>query len=129
MSGPGKLEMSALVTSGGCDGGPDRDECEGSQAAGSAASGGRGVVNQRQAGQRLGLSERQVRRLLRRYEAEGAVGLVSRRRGRPSNRRIAQAVKEAVLERLRSRYAGFGPTLAAEYLRQEGMRVSKETLR
>ncbi len=88
-----------------------------------------GVVNQRQAGQRLGLSERQVRRLLRRYEAEGAVGLVSRGRGRPSNRRIAQAVKEAVLERLRSRYAGFGPTLAAEYLRQEGMRVSKETLR
>ncbi|MFM6828848.1 MAG: helix-turn-helix domain-containing protein, partial [Novosphingobium sp.] len=35
----------------------------------------------------LGLTRRQVGRLLRRLRAEGPEGLVSRRRGRPSNRR------------------------------------------
>jgi len=72
-----------------------------------------GVVSQRQAGRSLGLSERQVRRLLRRYEAEGAAGLVSCRRGKPLSRSIDAAVKDAILGRVRSCYAGFGPTLAA----------------
>jgi hypothetical protein len=35
----------------------------------------------------MGLNERQVRRMCAAYEAEGASGLVSRRRGRPSNNR------------------------------------------
>src|SRR5207244_6652643 len=34
-----------------------------------------------------------------------------------------------ILERLRQRYADFGPTLAAEHLAQEGLSVSRETLR
>jgi len=42
------------------------------------------LISQRQAAVVLGLSDRQVRRLKRRYECEGAAGLVSR--GRPSNR-------------------------------------------
>ena len=88
-----------------------------------------GVISQVQAEAILGLCDRQVRRLLRRYEGEGAVGLVSRRRGQPSNRRIVQAVKEAIMARVEERYADFGPTLAAEYLRAEGFEVSKETLR
>ncbi|WP_196481602.1 ISNCY family transposase, partial [Burkholderia multivorans] len=66
---------------------------------------------------------------MRRYEREGAEGLISRRRGRPSNRRIDEAVKAAILARVRARYADFGPTLAAEYLAEEGFTVSKETLR
>ena len=87
------------------------------------------VVSQRAAAQVLGLSERQVRRLLRRYETEGAAGLVSQRRGRPSNRRLAEAVKDEILTRVRECYPDFGPTLAAEYLRGAGFQVSKETLR
>jgi len=75
------------------------------------------------------LSERQVRRLARRYAVLGASGLVSRRRGRPSNRRFDETVKQAMVERVRERYADFGPTLAAEYLRGEHWAVSKETLR
>ena len=59
----------------------------------------------------------------------GAAGLVSKRRGQPSNRRLDEAVKQTIVERVRDRYADFGPTLAAEYLRGEGLRVSKETLR
>ena len=88
-----------------------------------------GVVSQGMAAQALGLTVRQVRRLQRRYAKAGAAGLVSRRRGKPSNRRIADEIKAAILARLRECYADFGPTLAAEYLREDGLQVSKETLR
>lgn len=88
-----------------------------------------GVISQRQAAAQLGLSERQVRRLKRRYESEGAAGLVSRRRGKPSNRRTPESLKTAIMARVQERYPDFGPTLAAEYLRAEGFTVSKEALR
>ncbi|MFN3594243.1 MAG: helix-turn-helix domain-containing protein [Thiobacillaceae bacterium] len=88
-----------------------------------------GVLTQGMAAGVLGLTVRQVRRLQRRYEASGAAGLVSRRRGKPSNRRLPQEVRGAILGRLRECYADFGPTLAAEYLRDEGWQISKETLR
>jgi len=88
-----------------------------------------GVVSQRAAAQGLGFSERQVRRLQRRYVTQGAAGLVSRRRGMPSNRRLADSVKSGILARVRECYPDFGPTLAAEYLRGDGFQVSKETLR
>jgi len=88
-----------------------------------------GIISQRQAAGMLGLTDRQVRRLQRAYEAEGASALVSKKRGRPSNRRLGEPVKQAILTRVRERYAGFGPSLAAEYLRQDGHVVSKETVR
>ncbi|MDR1888232.1 MAG: hypothetical protein LBQ81_02430 [Zoogloeaceae bacterium] len=37
--------------------------------------------------------------------------------------------RQEVLQRVRTRYADFGPTLAAEYLSGEGLNLSKETLR
>src|SRR5947208_6585104 len=78
----------------------------------------------------LGLSPRQVFRLLRRFRAEGAAGLASRRRGRPSNRRLSASVREAALAAVRERYADFGPTLAAEKLAEaHDLRLSRETLR
>ena len=78
----------------------------------------------------LGLSPRQVFRLLARFRAEGASGLASRRRGRPSNRRLPAAVREAALAVVRERYADFGPTLAAEKLEElHDIRLSRETLR
>ena len=55
--------------------------------------------------------------------------MVSRRRGKPSNRRLAEAVKAEVLARVRECDGDFGPTLAAEYVRGEGFELSKETLR
>jgi transposase len=78
----------------------------------------------------LGLSGRQVFRLLGRFRSEGAAGLASRRRGRPSNRRLPDAVREAALALVREHYADFGPTLAAEKLAERhGVRLSRETLR
>ena len=77
----------------------------------------------------LALSERQLKRLLRAFRERGPAGLVSNRRGRPSNNRIDAMLKAQMLDRLQGRYAGFGPTLAAEYLQGEGHEVSRETLR
>jgi transposase len=82
------------------------------------------------AGQRLGLTARQVRRLVERYRTEGPIGLVSRQRNRPSNNRLDTAVATEVVRLLRERYDDFGPTLAAEKLRTlHGIDLAKETIR
>ena len=87
-------------------------------------------LTQRQAAEQLGLSERQVRRLCRALGARGAAGLVSRKRGRPSNRKLPAAVRDQVLALVHARYADFGPTLAGEKLAAEhGVALSTETLR
>jgi Helix-turn-helix domain len=54
-------------------------------------------LTQRQAGALLGLTERQIRRLMQRVQRAGDRGLVHRGRGQPSNRRIAAQVKAKVL--------------------------------
>src|SRR4051794_41405947 len=91
---------------------------------------GRGELPVAEAAALLGLSRRQVFRLLARFRSEGAAGLASRRRGRPSNRRLPEAVREAALAAVRERYADFGPTLAAEKLAEaHDLRLSRETLR
>jgi transposase len=87
-------------------------------------------LTQRQAAEQLGLSLRQVERLCRALRSAGAGGLVSRKRGRPSNRKLPEAVRERALDVVRARYADFGPTLACEKLVEEhGVAVSRETLR
>jgi hypothetical protein len=87
-------------------------------------------LTQRRAAEQLGLSVRQVRRLCRALGQQGAAGLVSRKRGWPSNRRLPAAVRDEALALVRERYADFGPTLAGEKLgAQHGVAVSTETLR
>src|SRR5215469_2434422 len=82
------------------------------------------------AAQLLGLGRRQVFRLLRSYRTEGPAGLISKRRGRRSNRRKPEALRGAVLTVIRQRYWDFGPTLAAEKLREDhGIAIGRETLR
>ena len=87
-------------------------------------------LTQMEAAGRLRLSVRQVKRLCRSYRQAGAAGLVSKRRGRPSNHRITEVERARVIGLIKARYQGFGTTLAAEYLRaQEGFGYSVETLR
>lgn len=89
-----------------------------------------GKLTQLEAGDVINVSDRQVRRLVRRFQEEGASGLVHRSRGRPSNRAIDSKRKEQVIKVYQEKYAGFGPTLAAEKLdAQEGLPLSDETLR
>ncbi|GAM01848.1 ISNCY family transposase [Sphingomonas parapaucimobilis] len=90
----------------------------------------RGEITASEAGELLRLCRRQVYRLLDRFRADGAAGLISRKRGRPSNRRLSETYREQILGVVRERYADFGPTLAAEYLAERhGITLSHETLR
>lgn len=87
-------------------------------------------VPQRRAAERLGVSTRHVRRLARRFAADGAAGLASRHRGRASNRRLSAATQERALALVRERYADFGPTFARQKLTEEhALTCSVETLR
>jgi transposase len=87
-------------------------------------------MKQGQAAAQLGLSVRQVKRLVRAYRDGGAKALVSKRRGVPSNCRIAARERERILKLVARHYPDFGPTLAAEYLRdRHGFTHAVETLR
>ena len=55
-------------------------------------------ITQKEAAERLGISERQFRRILRRYRQEGDGGLVSQKRGKPSNRKTDERTRELVRE-------------------------------
>ncbi|HVA49272.1 MAG TPA: ISNCY family transposase [Pirellulales bacterium] len=78
----------------------------------------------------LGMSYRQAKRVWARYQEEGDTGLVHRLRGRASNRHVQPIRKEQALELYREKYAGYGPTLAAECLeRDDGLSVPASTLR
>ena len=82
------------------------------------------------AAERLGLSVRQIERLVLRYRAAGVAGLVSGKRGRPGNHQLPGGKAQRALALIRERYADFGPTLACEKLREcHGIRLAKETVR
>jgi transposase len=82
-----------------------------------------------EAAQVLGLGYRQAKRVWRRYRDQGDKGLVHRLRGKPGARAKPAKTKARILARYALRYPDFGPTLAAEYLRDEGLVVDHETLR
>jgi transposase len=87
-------------------------------------------ISQKIAAVELGVSVRHVKRLLRAYRKEGASGLVSKQRGKPSHHQLDQATVRRVLDFLKGRYRGFGPTLAHEKLvEQEGLKLSLGSLR
>jgi transposase len=85
---------------------------------------------QRTAAEILGVSVRQVKRLLRAYRSEGAAGLVSKQRGKPSHHQLDAETGQAVLDLLKGRYADFGPTLAHEKLvEREGLQLCLGSVR
>ncbi|MCB1602622.1 MAG: helix-turn-helix domain containing protein, partial [Xanthomonadales bacterium] len=91
---------------------------------------GAGELSQMQAAATLGLSVRQVKRLCRQVRQQGPSGLISRKRGKPSNRRIGAEQREHFIALVSRHYADFGPELAREYLaRDHGFGYSTETLR
>lgn len=89
------------------------------------------LITQREAAVELGMSIRQVQRLLEGLKQRGDEVVIHGLRGQPSNRRIEESIERAAVEILSAPvYAGFGPTLAAEYLRQRHeIEASKETVR
>jgi len=89
-----------------------------------------GSLKQTEAAELLSLSIRQTGRIMIRVREEGSLGVVHRSRGRESNRKLPQAIKDQVLNLYRKNYEGFGPTLAQEkLLERDGISISDETLR
>ncbi|RLT95617.1 ISNCY family transposase [Ketobacter sp.] len=89
-----------------------------------------GKLTRRQAGELLHLSIRQIQRLHNRYRNQGIAGLVSQKRGQPSNRSYPDAFKQYVLYLVKAQYTDFGPTLACEKLAElHNLHVSVSTLR
>jgi transposase len=87
-------------------------------------------LSQREAAKMIGVSVRQVKRLLKAYQEKGAAGLVSQRRGRESNNRLSEEMRLQALDLLGGKYRGFGPTLACEKLVEvEGIKISDESVR
>lgn len=88
-------------------------------------------ITQKEAAQRLNLSERQVRRLIHNYRQEGVSGIVSKRRGRPSNRRLDESKRGEMLTFIKDDHTqGFGPTFMAEKLEErKGIKLCKESIR
>ncbi len=87
-------------------------------------------LSQMKASELLGITDRHFRRLLKAYKNEGPTALVSKRRGKPSNNKIPEDIRSKVIEILKGRYKGFGPTFASEKLKEEyNIGLSAETLR
>jgi transposase len=78
----------------------------------------------------LGLSERQVGRLWRAFRQNGPPALISKRRGKPSNRRLSAEWIAEILAIVRELYPDFGPTFANQKLREKhGVTLCTESLR
>jgi transposase len=78
----------------------------------------------------LKLSSRQIRRLVKDYRRLGSAGLISKRRGKVSNRYKGDDFKEQIRQLVSQHYYDFGPTFAAEKLLEvHGLKISKERLR
>jgi len=87
-------------------------------------------LTQKKAAEILGISTRQVRRLLQSFRAHKEKGLISKRRGKPSNNRLKAELRQDAIDLLHSRYDDFGPTLAHEKLAEvHGLSLSVESVR
>ncbi len=89
-----------------------------------------GALTQRDAAGLISLSERQIRRIVRRIREEGDAGIRHKARGRPSNRKLSRKLKDRIVRLYRTTYPDFGPTLFTEKLEERnGIRISRETVR
>ena len=91
----------------------------------------KGQITQKQAAGQLKLSERQVRRILRKLREIGDRAVIHGGRGKASNRRIDEELRRRAIEELsKPECRDFGPTYAAEYLgKRMGLKAGKDTVR
>ena len=88
-------------------------------------------ITQREAAERMGVSERWVRRLLKRMQSEKDKVVGHKLRGKPSNRRMSAELRDRIVKILSEPvYAGYGPTLASERLQHKHqISIGREALR
>ena len=89
-----------------------------------------GYLKVKEAGEILGLSERQVYRIKERVEREGAGGVIHRSKGKKRPRWLRGRVKDKIAHLYKTKYRGFNLTHMTEFLNQEeGIKVSRESVR
>ena len=89
-----------------------------------------GLITQVEAAARLRVTDRWVRKKLKRFYTSGDHGLIHRGRGKTSPRRWNEKHESFLIELLRGDWHGFGPTFAAEKLEElHEIKVSKEVVR
>ena len=87
-------------------------------------------LTQKEAARLLEISLRQVKRVWKAYRTQGAQGLVSKRRGKPSNNQLDAGILQRALDLIKEKYADFGPTLAHEKLTEVNkLQLSRERVR
>lgn len=87
-------------------------------------------INQQEASEYLGLSDRQIRRIVKRVRKEAERGVIHQLRGKAVNGNRRRSDRHKVLELYRKNYWDFGPTLASEKLfERDGVKICDETLR
>lgn len=87
-------------------------------------------LKQKEAALLLNLSERQVRRIVKRVKQDGEMGIIHQGRGKSSNRMLPSPLRETVIKLYEEKYRDFGPTLATEKLEEiDKINMSRETLR
>ena len=87
-------------------------------------------LTQTVASRQVGVTVRQIKRLVKNYRDYGAEGLISKQRGQVSNHKYTPDKIEAIKELVKKHYYDFGPKFAAEKIHEHhGIRISKETLR
>lgn len=87
-------------------------------------------IKQKEAAELLEISQRQIRRLVKRVREESDGGIIHRLRGRLSHNAIPNTIKDRALRLCRGIYSGFNPTLASEKLFERNrIKINRETLR
>ncbi len=82
------------------------------------------------AADQLGVSYRQVKRFYREYKLKGKAGLISKQRGRRSNRAIPDELEKRATALLVEYYADFTATLAMEnLLKRDRIKLSRGKVR
>jgi transposase len=84
-----------------------------------------------QAAEVLGLSLRQVRRIIARYREQGAIGLIHGNRGREAHNRIEEEARTEILKLARKQYRDYNDSHFTDKLTSEkhGLQVSRSTVR
>lgn len=89
-----------------------------------------GKITKAQAAVMLGISTRQVKRLKSRVRENGVAAVIHKLKGKESNHRIEEEIKEKALIVIQERYRDFKPTFATEKLEEKhGIHISRETTR
>lgn len=88
------------------------------------------IITQNKASKLIGITERQIRRIIKRVREDGPIGIVSKARGKPGNRRVNPKLKERIKNMYKRKYEGFGPTLASEKMEEiDKIKVNHDRLR